>query len=126
MPAKVRIYELSKELGIENQVCLKLCQMLNIGGDGGDLKISSSLPVAQAERVRRKAEREGLVEKLARQLPAQPLLRLARLNAANPPLGDPGVRTPDSRGAAQLLGDSRGMAQLLGVRLLGGRGPAKR
>jgi len=63
MSGRVRVYELSKELGIDNQVCLDLCHALNIGGGDGDLKISSSLMAAQAERVRRRAERDGLVSR---------------------------------------------------------------
>ena len=65
MSGKVRIYELSKELGIDNKVCLELCDKLNIGGDATELKASSSLMAAQAERVRQRAVRDGLVNKSA-------------------------------------------------------------
>ena len=62
MSGKVRIYELSKELGIDNKACLELCHELNIG-DATELKASSSLMAAQAERVRQRAVRDGLVNK---------------------------------------------------------------
>ena len=64
MSGKVRIYELSKELGIDNKACLALCHELNIG-DAAELKASSSLMAAQAERVRQRAKRDGLVDKTA-------------------------------------------------------------
>ncbi|GIU83900.1 MAG: hypothetical protein KatS3mg008_0675 [Acidimicrobiales bacterium] len=59
MAGKIRIYELARELGITNKECLALCEELKIGAKSH----SSSIAEAQADRVRRKAEREGLLRK---------------------------------------------------------------
>ena len=57
MPSKVRVYELARELGLTNAETIDLCEQLGIGVKSH----SSSIVDAQADRVRRKAEREGLV-----------------------------------------------------------------
>ena len=57
MAAKIRVYELARELGLSNAETLDLCDALGIGAKSH----SSSIVDAQADRVRRKAEREGLV-----------------------------------------------------------------
>ena len=57
MPAKVRVYELARQLGMSNAEILDLCESLGIGAKSH----SSSIVEAQADRLRRKAEREGLV-----------------------------------------------------------------
>ncbi len=55
---KVRVYDLAKELGISNKEALELCFALGI-----DVKNhSSSIEEPQADRVRRKADQEGLVK----------------------------------------------------------------
>ena len=119
MSGKVRIYELSKELGIDNKVCLELCNKLNIGGDAAELKASSSLMAAQAERVRQRAVRDGLVDKAAESAdssakpksasPArarraqrrQPATRRPRRKATQQPAaGEPEVDEPDVAQAA--------------------------
>ena len=51
------MYELARELGLTNKETLDLCEALGIGVKSH----SSSVVDAQADRVRRKAEREGLV-----------------------------------------------------------------
>ncbi|MHB8457012.1 MAG: translation initiation factor IF-2 N-terminal domain-containing protein, partial [Acidimicrobiales bacterium] len=56
MPKKIRVYELARELGLTNKEALDLCVGLGIGVKSH----SSSIEDAQADRVRRKAEREGL------------------------------------------------------------------
>src|SRR5919197_5764971 len=53
---KIRVYELARELGLENKEALALCERLRIGVKSH----SSSIEDAQADRVRRKADREGL------------------------------------------------------------------
>jgi predicted RNA-binding protein with RPS1 domain len=54
---RIRVHELAKELGLTNQECLGLCADMGI-----DVKRhSSNVWEAQADRVRRRAEREGLV-----------------------------------------------------------------
>ena len=57
MPVKkIRIAELAKELGLSNKEALDLSKSMGI-----DVRnVSSSMEDAQADRVRRKAEREGL------------------------------------------------------------------
>ena len=55
--AKLRVYELAKELGLTNKECIDLCNALGYGVKNH----SSSLEPAYADQVRRKAEREGLV-----------------------------------------------------------------
>ena len=57
MAAKIRVHELAKELGLTNKETLDLSLGLGIGVKTH----SSSIEEAQADRVRRKAEREGLV-----------------------------------------------------------------
>ncbi|HEX2577226.1 MAG TPA: translation initiation factor IF-2 N-terminal domain-containing protein, partial [Aquihabitans sp.] len=57
MAAKIRVHELAKELGLTNKETLDLSLGLGIGVKTH----SSSIEDAQADRVRRKAEREGLV-----------------------------------------------------------------
>ena len=51
------MYELARELGLTNKETLDLCEALGIGVKSH----SSSVVDAQADRVRRKAEREGLI-----------------------------------------------------------------
>ncbi len=56
MPAKIRVYELARELGVANSDVLDLCSALGIGAKSH----SSSIVEPQADRIRRKADREGL------------------------------------------------------------------
>ena len=56
MPQKIRLYELARELGMTNQEVLDLCGALGIGVKSH----SSSIVDAQADRARRRAERDGL------------------------------------------------------------------
>ena len=58
MPGKIRVHELAKELGLTNQETLDLCIALSIGVKSH----SSSIVEAQADRVRRRAERDGLLK----------------------------------------------------------------
>ncbi|HJP16991.1 MAG TPA: translation initiation factor IF-2 N-terminal domain-containing protein, partial [Acidimicrobiales bacterium] len=62
----VRVYELARELGMTNTQVVDLCGTLGIGVKGH----SSGMPEPQADRVRRKAEREGLVTKVKEEKPA--------------------------------------------------------
>ncbi|MGB3412134.1 MAG: translation initiation factor IF-2, partial [Microthrixaceae bacterium] len=55
--AKLRVYELAKELGLTNKECIELCNALGYGVKSH----SSSLDGAYADQVRRKAKREGLI-----------------------------------------------------------------
>jgi translation initiation factor IF-2 len=56
VPKKIRVYELARELGLTNKEALDLCLALGIGVKSH----SSSIEDAQADRVRRKADAEGL------------------------------------------------------------------
>lgn len=57
MAKKSRVHELAKELGLTNKEAVDLCVKLGI-----DVKNhSSSVEEAQADRVRRRAERDGLI-----------------------------------------------------------------
>jgi translation initiation factor IF-2 len=56
LPKKIRVYELGRELGLTNKEALDLCVALGIGVKSH----SSSIEEAQADRVRRKADAEGL------------------------------------------------------------------
>ncbi len=64
MPKKIRIYELAREIGVENQVVLDLADELKIGVKSH----SSSIEDAMADRVRRLADTKGL----RREAPAEP------------------------------------------------------
>lgn len=56
MAAKIRVYELARELGLTNKETLDLCEDLGIQAKSH----SSSIEDAQADRIRRKADRDGL------------------------------------------------------------------
>ncbi|MBO0894476.1 MAG: translation initiation factor IF-2 N-terminal domain-containing protein, partial [Acidimicrobiales bacterium] len=56
LPTKIRVYELARELGLTNKEALDLCGVLGIGVKSH----SSSIEDAQADRVRRRADAEGL------------------------------------------------------------------
>ena len=68
MAPKKRVHELAKELGMTNKETLDLCESLGIGVKTH----SSSIEDAQADRVRRKAEREGLIRDVQPEEPAKP------------------------------------------------------
>ena len=57
MAGKIRVHELAKELGLTNKEALDLAIALGIGVKSH----SSSIEEAQADRVRRRAERDGLI-----------------------------------------------------------------
>ena len=59
MPAKVRVYELARELDVTNKEIIALCESLGIDAKSH----SSSLVEAQADRVRKKAISDGISTK---------------------------------------------------------------
>ncbi|MDP9442363.1 MAG: translation initiation factor IF-2 N-terminal domain-containing protein, partial [Actinomycetota bacterium] len=65
---KIRVYELARELGLTNKEALDLCISLGIGVKSH----SSSIEDAQADRVRRKADREGLRRDVSPEEPEPP------------------------------------------------------
>ncbi len=67
MPKKIRVYELARELGLTNKEALDLCVSLGIGVKSH----SSSIEDAQADRVRRKADSEGLRRAVSPEEPAE-------------------------------------------------------
>ena len=78
MAARIRVYELARELGLTNKETLDLCESLGIGVKSH----SSSIEDAQADRVRRKADREGLRREVQPEEPA-PAKRGAKKAAAS-------------------------------------------
>jgi len=78
LAAKIRVHELAKELGLTNKEALDLCGGLGIGVKTH----SSSIEDAQADRVRRKAHREGLVRE---EQPEEPEKPAKKSKAARPP-----------------------------------------
>ena len=96
MAAKLRVHELAKELGLTNKECLDLCLDLGIGVKTH----SSSIIDAQADRVRRKAEREGLVRDQQPEEPAKPVKKAAakkgaaKVDPAEPPAVDVPAEAP--------------------------------
>ncbi len=103
VPGKVRVYELARELGLTNKETLDLCESLGIGVKSH----SSSVVEAQADRVRRKAEREGLVRdeqpeepkkapsKKAKKAPAK------KVSSKKPPEKAPPARAPAEEAARE-------------------------
>jgi predicted RNA-binding protein with RPS1 domain len=57
MPKRVRVHELAKELGLTNKEALDLCIALGIDARSH----SSQIEDAQADRVRRRAQKDGLI-----------------------------------------------------------------
>src|SRR6516162_2893096 len=80
LPKKIRVYELAKELGLTNKEGLELALSLGIGVKSH----SSSIEDAQADRVRRKAEREGLRRDVQPEEPPKPAKRTTKKAAAAP------------------------------------------
>ncbi len=76
MASSIRVYELARELGLTNKETLDLCDALGIGVKSH----SSSVVEAQADRVRRKAEREGLIRETQPEEPeaAKPVSKTAK------------------------------------------------
>ena len=99
MAPKLRVHELAKELGLTNKECLDLCLDLGIGVKTH----SSSIIDAQADRVRRKAEREGLVRDQQPEEPAKPAKKApakkAAAKTAEPEA--PAVQIPEPAPAAE-------------------------
>ena len=77
MPKKIRVYELAKELGLSNKEGLELALSLGIGVKSH----SSSIEDAQADRVRRKADAEGLRRPVQPEEPA-PAAKAAKAEKA--------------------------------------------
>jgi translation initiation factor IF-2 len=87
---RIRVYELARELGLSNKETLDLCSALGIGVKSH----SSSIEDAQADRVRRKAEREGLKRDVQPEEPAKKATK--KVVAAQPaaPVAEPAETPP--------------------------------
>ena len=68
MAGKIRVYELARELGLTNKETLDLCDALGVGVKSH----SSSIVDAQADRIRRKADKEGLRREVQPEEPGKP------------------------------------------------------
>ena len=74
MPKKIRVYELARELGLTNKEALDLALELGIGVKSH----SSSIEDQQADRVRRRADRDGLRRAVQPEEPAEARPRSSR------------------------------------------------
>ncbi|HMD45110.1 MAG TPA: translation initiation factor IF-2 [Acidimicrobiales bacterium] len=100
MAKKIRVYELARELGLTNKEALDLCLALGIGVKSH----SSSIEDAQADRVRRKADAEGLRRDVSPPEPASGRAAKATAETPAPRATEdrsevPGRRVVSSRGS---------------------------
>ncbi|HET9612047.1 MAG TPA: translation initiation factor IF-2 N-terminal domain-containing protein, partial [Acidimicrobiales bacterium] len=100
LAAKIRVHELAKELGMTNKETLDLALALGIGVKTH----SSGIEEAQADRVRRRAERDGLTraEQPEEPKPAKPAPKKSGKSAARKapaaepvPAAEPAAPTPE-------------------------------
>jgi len=94
VPKKIRVYELARELGLTNKEALDLCVSLGIGVKSH----SSSIEDAQADRVRRKADSEGLRRAVQ---PEDPVEEKAAAKAAKAPAETVGVAAASAAPSTQ-------------------------
>ncbi len=83
MAKKIRVYELARELGLTSKEALDVAIALGIGVKSP----SSSIEDAQADRVRRKADQEGMRREVAPEEPAPAKKAAAKKTAAAPSTG---------------------------------------
>ena len=93
------MYELARELGLTNKETLDLCVALGIGVKSH----SSSVVEPQADRVRRKAEREGLVRDVQPEEPEAPAKKAAAKKTAAKKA--PAKKAPAKKAAAKKTAD---------------------
>ncbi|MFV1989463.1 MAG: translation initiation factor IF-2 [Acidimicrobiales bacterium] len=94
MAKKIRVYELARELGMTNKETLDLAGSLGIGVKSH----SSSVVDAQADRVRRKAVREGLTRDSQPEEPKK--LPAKKASAKKPPAKKAAAKKPPAKKAA--------------------------
>ncbi|MEA3077157.1 MAG: translation initiation factor, partial [Actinomycetota bacterium] len=87
---KIRVYELARELGLTNKEALDLSLALGIGVKSH----SSSIEDAQADRVRRKADAEGLRRDVSPEEPESPKKAAAAKKKAAASASDAEAPTP--------------------------------
>jgi translation initiation factor IF-2 len=95
VPKKIRVYELARELGLSNKEALDLALSLGIGVKSH----SSSIEDAQADRVRRKADAEGLRRPVVAEEPAPLALSTPARPAAEPAAPPAAAREAPARPA---------------------------
>src|SRR5438067_4839561 len=84
---RIRVYELAREFGLSNKEALELCERLRIGVKSH----SSSIEDAQADRVRRLADSEGL----RRPAEAEPALEPVIAPVEELPVEEPAPPIPE-------------------------------
>ena len=102
MPKNIRVYELAREMGMTNAEVLDLCISLGVGVKSH----SSGMVEAQADRVRRKADREGLrrevqPEEAVEEKPAKVKATKAKATKAKPTKAKPTKAKPTKAKPAQ-------------------------
>src|SRR5439155_18965963 len=100
LAAKIRVYELARELGLTNKEMLDLAESLGIGVKSH----SSSIEEAQADRARRKADREGLRREVQPEEP-DTKKKAAKKAAAPPAEAKPKVEPAAEPAPAPAAGD---------------------
>ena len=95
MPKNIRVYELAREMGMTNAEVLDLCISLGVGVKSH----SSGMVEAQADRVRRKADREGLrrevqPEEAVEEKPAKAKATKVKATKAKPAKAKPAEAEP--------------------------------
>ena len=84
---KIRVHELSKELGLTSKELLALAQKLGIGATSP----SASIEDAQADRIRRRADADGLRREVQPEEPAKAAKATKATKAATAPVEAPPV-----------------------------------
>jgi len=86
---KIRVHELSKELGLTSKELLELAQKLGIGASSP----SASIEDAQADRIRRRADADGLRRVVEPEPAAKPVAEAPAPVVASAPQAEAPVRT---------------------------------
>lgn len=97
MAKKIRVYELARELGLTNKEALDLCLSLGMGVKSH----SSSIEEAQADRARRKADREGLRRPVTPVEEAEPQGTPGGVKAASIAARSPELASSSAQGSAR-------------------------
>jgi translation initiation factor IF-2 len=90
LPAKVRVYDLARELDITNKEVIALCDALGIEASSH----SSSLVESQGDRVRKKAESEGLLE--GKETASEPVIEKSEATTAQKPVVEKRIQSTNA------------------------------
>ncbi len=99
MAAKIRVHELARELGLTNKEMLDLAAVLGIGVKSH----SSGIEEAQADRARRRAERDGLIREVQ---PEEPVASKGKKKSSatdTEPVDAPPVPAPVAQAPAPVV-----------------------